>query len=60
LGIRKGRDFANSTMALQAIVPVHNHQPSRIIATVFKPPQAFEQNGRDITLGNRTDNSTHR
>ena len=38
---------------------VESDQPGRIVAAVFQPAQAFEQDGDDVTLRNRADNAAH-
>jgi len=38
---------------------VENGKTRRIIAAILQPPQALHQDGDDITLGDRSNDSTH-
>jgi hypothetical protein len=48
-----------ATGAAQLTVGMHGN-PARIVAAVFEPFQALEQNRGNVTLRNRADNATHK
>jgi hypothetical protein len=37
----------------------HHSQTRRIVAAIFQPPKAFQQDRHDIALGYSSDDSTH-
>ena len=54
---RQRSDPTDTAHALESAVD--GNQTRRIVATIFQPPQTFEQDGNDVTLRNRADNATH-
>src|SRR5699024_3730098 len=55
---RQFADLADRTHTRQALVVERGHAGG-IVATVFLPPQSFQQNGLDPSLGAGADNCTH-
>ena len=51
-------DTADRAQTLQART-VDDGQSGRIVATIFKTTQSFEQDGNDVAVSNRCDNATH-
>ena len=58
--IRQRLNLADRAHPMQPVVAaIHGYDAGRIVATVFQPPQSFEQDGRDVAFGDGAHNSTH-
>jgi len=59
----RGARFGQAGNATDATHPleaaIDGDKASRIVTTVFQPPQALEQNGDNITLRYRADYAAH-
>src|SRR5690606_14636850 len=51
--------LADRAHPLELLLRVEHREARRVIAAVFEPPQALDQDGYDIALGDGSDDSTH-
>ena len=53
-------DFADGSRPLQLSFGVDHHYPSRVVTTIFKPAQTFQQKAARFRGSDRSDNATHK
>ena len=58
-GVLQHLHLAHRTHALERARAIEHGDTRRVVATVLEPPQALDQDGDDISLRDRADNSAH-
>ena len=53
-------DFADGSRPLQLSFGVDHHYPSRVVTTIFKPAQTFQQKAARFRGSDRSDNAAHK
>ena len=53
-------NLADRAQAFEHRARGQDREPRRIVAAIFQPAQAFQENGNDITFCDDTNDSTHR
>ena len=51
--------LTDRSQALQLVRAVQHGHARRVVASILQPPQPFDQDGDDVTIGDGADDSTH-
>ena len=52
-------DLADGAQAAQVPGGIEDRDAGGVVAAVFEAPQAFDQNGNDVSISDRADDSAH-